>query len=294
VIATTTDTKEAADAAAAVSYDTVYNRQTGELETIAEGAEDARVPVEESGTLADFRQSPDGLTVSYENPASERQTLIARLQEHAEDLAELIVDPELEAEPELGADNAQEVNLEAVRQAATARAIADGEAWAAQQRAQAAAQTPQQQAGARAEYQTILRQAGESYAQRMNQIKAQNPAEFAAVVANAQAHDVPLSPAIREALLVLPSGADAAFHLMQNPDQARAIANLPEHAAVAKIGMLAAQMAPVRRPVSQAPPPITPVSGSSTKSSVPLDEVPYQDYRRIRESQIRANRGRSR
>jgi hypothetical protein len=39
--------------------------------------------------------------------------------------------------------------------------------------------------------------------------------------------------------------------------------------------------------VSSAPAPITPVKGSATKSSVPIDELPYSDYRRIREQQLK-------
>lgn len=43
---------------------------------------------------------------------------------------------------------------------------------------------------------------------------------------------------------------------------------------------------PVRR--SSAPPPIKPVGGSSTKSSVPLDEMPYSEYRKLRDQQAKA------
>jgi hypothetical protein len=46
--------------------------------------------------------------------------------------------------------------------------------------------------------------------------------------------------------------------------------------------------------VSNAPAPIKPLSGSNTKSSMPLDDLPYQDFRRAREAQIRMRRGVSR
>jgi len=35
------------------------------------------------------------------------------------------------------------------------------------------------------------------------------------------------------------------------------------------------------------PPPIRPLCGSSTKSSVPIDEAPYQEFKRVREQQLK-------
>lgn len=42
---------------------------------------------------------------------------------------------------------------------------------------------------------------------------------------------------------------------------------------------------PTARRVSKAPAPIRPVGGSSTKSSVPMDELPYSEYKKLREQQ---------
>lgn len=47
-----------------------------------------------------------------------------------------------------------------------------------------------------------------------------------------------------------------------------------------------------RRPQSRAPQPLKPVTGVSTRSTVPLDEMDFQDYRRIRDQQEKARRQR--
>lgn len=49
---------------------------------------------------------------------------------------------------------------------------------------------------------------------------------------------------------------------------------------------------PVVRKVAAKPAPIKPVGGSGTKSNVPMDELDYRDFRRIRDEQERASRRR--
>ncbi|HLJ26565.1 MAG TPA: hypothetical protein VKY85_07630 [Candidatus Angelobacter sp.] len=49
---------------------------------------------------------------------------------------------------------------------------------------------------------------------------------------------------------------------------------------------------PPKKPTqTSAPAPITPVGGSSTKTTVPMDELPYRDYKRLRDQEDRARRG---
>src|SRR5262249_52759306 len=96
-----------------------------------------RVPPSE-GSLAHFEVTKTGpyIETSYESPQSERQTLLKRLAEFESDLAEL-TKPETEATEQPEAEPEQEakpdVDIEAVRRAATERAIADGERWAQEQ-----------------------------------------------------------------------------------------------------------------------------------------------------------------
>ena len=46
-------------------------------------------------------------------------------------------------------------------------------------------------------------------------------------------------------------------------------------------------MRPIRK--TSAPPPIRPVGGSATRSTVPIDELDYQSFRKIRDQQEKAH-----
>lgn len=119
-------------------------------------------------------------------------------------------------------------------------------------------------------------------------------------------------------------GPDIAYYLGKHPDLCHELADMSPMRAVAKIGQIEASIqgtgnrelaaaslrqgtarAPVasrnldsnrpqdsvstsRRPVTSAPAPIAPVGGSSSKSTVPLGELPYRDYKRLRDQEERA------
>jgi hypothetical protein len=81
----------------------------------------------------------------------------------------------------------------------------------------------------------------------------------------------------------LPNGPETFRHLMLNPDVAQRIAGMPSRrAAVLELGRLSAKLD--RRPMSRAPTPIRPVSGGSSKSSVPLDQQDMSAYKKRRAS----------
>lgn len=90
------------------------------------------------------------------------------------------------------------------------------------------------------------------------------------------------------------NGPDLQYYLAKNPKVASDLAKMSPQMAMARAGAIADQLGQEEtpateeaRPVSKksAPAPIRPVSGSSTKSSVPLDELEYQEFRRIRDLQ---------
>lgn len=112
-------------------------------------------------------------------------------------------------------------------------------------------------------------------------------------------------------------GPDIAYYLGKHPDLCHELADMSPMRAVAKIGQIEAAIqgtggkqqgiarAPVasrnlnsnrpqdsvstnRKPVTSAPAPIAPVGGSSSKSAVPLAELPYRDYKRLRDQEERA------
>jgi len=295
VVSSTTDTRGSVEKAAALSYGEEYEPQIDENVVVmdSEEAEAAgRAPVQE-GPLGQFRESADGQTISYEHPQSERQTLLARLEAEVSDAVELTKDATLDAEPEAGTETpTPNLTPEQEKQMAD---LAFQEFIATKQRQiqQPGDPTAQQLAAEQARYQQRMQEATATYDSEMQKIKQRNPAEFAAAEARFLAERFPPVPEpIRAALASVEGGPQVGYYLMQNPDQYRELLKTGGYAATARIGQLAAQFAPRSRPISTAPAPIRPVGGSSTRSSLPLDQSDYQDFKRIRESQIRAKRGR--
>jgi hypothetical protein len=114
-----------------------------------------------------------------------------------------------------------------------------------------------------------------------------------------------LPQATQVAIVGAENSGDVVYYLMKHPEVCKKILGMNDARAVMEIGRISAQlepreaeaeeeeeMVPVGAPrpkkTSTAPAPIRPVSGSATRSSVPLDELSYQDYRRIRDQQDKA------
>ena len=110
---------------------------------------------------------------------------------------------------------------------------------------------------------------------------------------------IPIPPVLQQALISSEDGPRLAYELARHPDVLEKITRLDPLAQLTALGKFeaslstaAVQAAPPRRPpVSQAPPPIRPVGqGASNGSTVPFDQMSYQDYKRARERQIKARR----
>lgn len=88
---------------------------------------------------------------------------------------------------------------------------------------------------------------------------------------------------------------DVAYYLGKHPQVCKQLMEMTPVAALTKVGQIAAALEPVEEtePSSEPVPkiktraaqPIRPVSGNSTKSSVPIDELPFDQYRKIRDRQ---------
>jgi hypothetical protein len=250
-VATTTDSQAVADA-------------------VAKGNDDGgRAEVSES-SLAKFEQSADGKVVSFENEQSEHQNLLERLRE-AEQEIELPVekaDTKSSTEGQPVDESTLGIDLQAIREAATRDALEDARRLHRQVAVPDVDQLRAQLAG--------------PFAQRMQQLRAQTPD----IADLDKQSNIPIPRAVEDALLALPGGPEATLHLIRHPEEARQLQQLPEHVAIAKVAQLTARLDPAtKRQRSNAPPPISPVGGSSTKSSVPLDQVDYQTYRRARDQQ---------
>ncbi len=93
----------------------------------------------------------------------------------------------------------------------------------------------------------------------------------------------------------LENGPDVMYYLAQHPDVCEKLMEMKPHRAVAEIGKIAAALEPkeddepssTARGVSKAPAPIRPIGGSATKSSVQADQLPYQEFKKLRNAQIK-------
>jgi len=260
---------------------------TTDTQAIAQAAADG----DEKGARVPAPKPDSADSVSFEHPRSERLMLLERLKQHESDLEALgssdadyeqvtTNEPETvseEAEPEEAAEKVG-VDMEAVRAAATADAIEAGRRWAASQQQNAhVGPTPAQM---EAEAEAIRAQARPAFQKRFAELtKGIDPKQLRV--------DIPIPKIVEDALLTLPGGPEATLFLAQNPAEAQKLQSVPEHLALAHVAQLTARLNPGfhRRPTSNAPPPIRPLGGSSTKSSVPPDEMSYQDYRRMRDAQ---------
>lgn len=100
---------------------------------------------------------------------------------------------------------------------------------------------------------------------------------------------VPVSPAMREVIVDSEHGAEMAYFLGKNPDEAHRIAQLSPIAAAREMGRIEAKFgqatsgAPAGKPVAPKPKPIAPISGNgATPSGKTLDEMDYQDFKKAR------------
>lgn len=234
--------------------------------------------------------------VSYEHERSERTLLLERLAEHEKDLKEL----------ERGETDPERIASSEVQEA-------DGEEQARTEEETAA---EREQVGREGHYRQQTQQhfaTPEAAQQAINQLRSELAVPFQARVAEitkdidvkelatqAHANGPDISDDVRDVLLALHAqgGPEAAVYLAQHPEDRRALSNMPPDVAAVKVAQLAGRLAgegrAVKAPITSAKPltttpaPITPVRGSSTKSSVPLDQKPYQEYRRIRDQQDKA------
>jgi hypothetical protein len=251
----------------------------------------ARIEEPEPVKEPKYEAPPNTRVDSYESPLSERNQLLARLQAAEADLeaAEsetIVVNDAAQAEEMLQKAPAVDesllpVDMDAVRRQATQDAIAEGQRRAGLNQSQFANQHDVEIAKLSGQFQAKL--------------QAIAPPNFGQLVQNAHRQGVDITPAIRDALLVSPEGPQVLVRLLEHPEELRELAAVgDQHVASYAIGRMAGALsAPRQRSISNAPPPIRPLSGSDTRSALPMDQLSYADYKRAREHQIK-NRYRGR
>lgn len=102
-------------------------------------------------------------------------------------------------------------------------------------------------------------------------------ADFEAV-----AFSAPISESVAHMVAASDVGADLAYHLGKNPDEARRISALPPVVAARELGRLEAKLsaAPPPKP-TQAPPPVPMVNGRGTQPRDP-NAMSYDEYKAMR------------
>lgn len=139
----------------------------------------------------------------------------------------------------------------------------------------------EQRLAARAEQERQQRVQAE-FQRRTAEVRAANP-DFEEVVESVS--DVPVSPALQQALLTSEHGPALMYQLAKNPAELARISALPPIDAAREIGRLEAKVsstaAPKTTTKSAARPPAPPTSaGSSTTSARNLDDLPLSEYKR--------------
>lgn len=110
--------------------------------------------------------------------------------------------------------------------------------------------------------------------------------------------DLTLPPGVGETILQMENGPEVAYYFGKHPDAAKRLNQMNPYSAIAEVGRIAATLGrdeainnPGFRtdkiPTSNAPAPIKPLTGHSTKSTKSLDELDYQEYRKARDQQER-------
>lgn len=121
-------------------------------------------------------------------------------------------------------------------------------------------------------------------------------ADFDAVIDKGK--NLPLTRPMQDAVVNSDSGPALMYHLCQHPEECDRIAAMPPMMAVKEMGKLEARIeaastgpASSADSLTQAPRPIKPVGGGATASTMPLDQMSYRDYKRIRDKEEATERG---
>lgn len=106
--------------------------------------------------------------------------------------------------------------------------------------------------------------------------------------------DVPVTPAMTSAIMNVDNGADVAYWLGQNPDEAKRIAELSDVRAVTELGRISAKLANPPAVVTKAKPaPIRPVGQQSGSTAKDPAEMSTDEYAAYRNQQLRGSGGQS-
>jgi hypothetical protein len=126
--------------------------------------------------------------------------------------------------------------------------------------------------------------------ERIDTFREAHP-DFDAVVGKGK--DLPMTRPMQDSVLNSDLGPAMMYHLSRNPEECDRIARLHPMAAIKEMGKIEARLEDASTgpssstsTITKAPKPIKPVGGGATASTVELDTLPYQEFKRQREIQL--------
>lgn len=233
---------------------------------------------EEEGEKPESKQYSQDEVDRIVRKAKRNAAYLARKEAEAElyrRMAEKPVQQQEQAAPQ--ADEApKRENFESYEDYIEARAE-----WRAEQKVQAAlaqqAQRQQQQTQANSQAQQVQR-----FQAQLQEVAKTLP-DFQSVMEAAD--EVPLTQAMRDAILESEVGALLTYHLAKNPAEAQRISSLSATAQIKALGAIEASLSRKPEPqVSKAPTPITPISGGKG-GVVDPSKMSMDDYAAWRKKQ---------
>jgi hypothetical protein len=131
----------------------------------------------------------------------------------------------------------------------------------------------------------------EGIVERANNIRINIPPQEQFVIARAMA-DLKNSSEVFKYVAYHPEIAQQWEAMIRKGDPVEVIQHIHRISDALEFGTVTAQESPAAGPRLVPPAPIRPVSGSPTRTSLPLDELPYQEYKAAREKTAAARRKR--
>jgi hypothetical protein len=134
----------------------------------------------------------------------------------------------------------------------------------------------------RAQQEQVQQEQIRTFQSRADRVRSSHP-DFDTVVANPL---LPISDAMAEAAYSSEKGPELLYHLGQNPQEAERIYRLSPHQQAMEMGRLEAKLSRPARTQTNAPAPISPVSGSGGSQFVDPDRLSASEWLAWRNQQL--------
>lgn len=132
-----------------------------------------------------------------------------------------------------------------------------------------------------------LRHKFDAHVKRTIAAQAKYP-DYDEVIASIDSEQDAIPEGLALTIIELDNGPDVAYHLAKDPELTAKLKEMSPLRAIAELGRisdkLTAKTEEPPKPKTAAPAPIKPVATGTTKSAVPLAEMPYSEYKKARQA----------